>query len=425
MPFVHGSHSTRQRTATPTLNQQVVTVEQSILDNIKQNGFDSNTTINNGLGGLWINWRYGTSPLQTNFNGSGVPDGPGVIPPRHDVLTDLRYLHTLWLYKAQHPTDTQYDSEVARYTPIVKAEFANTNDERGWLFDEEFMDLYQLSQDTFYQNAALSLANGYAKAIDPNVGIMYKTSSTHPQGYYRTDNVLEAGCALIQAGTLFGNAQWIQQGQTIVSFVYSHAYIAQYHTFAQQMDQVLTPGRTVNPSETFYIDHYRNYTILGNTMRPESISQIILSLLHSYQVTGTADFLQKALDLLNPLSLPANSLSMWDTTYLGYYYAVAFNGMTAQQPGTFTVDSTKKEAGTQITMLWAFHLADTLTNNMYASMESQMLTVALDKTYYATGHGVLYEMRPDWSLVTIKGIPEDWVTTEAMGAELEGLFTQQ
>lgn len=32
-------------------------------------------------------------------------------------------------------------------------------------------------------------------------------------------------------------------------------------------------------------------------------------------------------------------------------------------------------------------------------------------------------MKPEWSLLTIKGIPEDWVTTEAMGIELESLFS--
>ena len=32
-------------------------------------------------------------------------------------------------------------------------------------------------------------------------------------------------------------------------------------------------------------------------------------------------------------------------------------------------------------------------------------------------------MQPDWSLVTIKGIPEDSVTTVAMGIELENLFS--
>ena len=412
------SHNLRPLTVDPN----VLAVEQSILNNIKQNGFDANPKINNGLGGLWLNWLYGSNPLQTNFNGSGKPDGPKIVPPRHDMLTDLRYLHALWLYKSQNPTDTQYDSEVAKYTAIVKAEFTSSGNTRGWLVDEEFIDLYHLSNDPFYQSAAVSLVTHYAKSIDPKVGITYQTNSAHPYGYYRPDWALEQGCALIQLGTEMANATWVTQGQAMINFVYSHAYIAQYHTFPDQLDRVLLPGGGVNPSETFYVDKFRNYIVHGNLMKVGSIAQIIISLLHTYQITQNTDFLNKALDLLNPLSLPANTLGMWDTTYLGYYYQLQFSGTGPQQPGTITVDMDKKEAGRQEEMLWAFHLADQLTNGQYANMEALMKTVALTKAYYAPGHGVLDEVTRQWTLLTVGGRPENWVTSEAMGIELEALL---
>ncbi|HEY7418355.1 MAG TPA: hypothetical protein VH593_24450, partial [Ktedonobacteraceae bacterium] len=50
---------------------QALAMERDVLNNIMQNGFDGNPGINNGLGGLWVNWIYGTNPLQTNLNGSG------------------------------------------------------------------------------------------------------------------------------------------------------------------------------------------------------------------------------------------------------------------------------------------------------------------------------------------------------------------
>lgn len=410
-------------TASPT-EPIVKSVVVSILDNIKQNGFNSDSSINNGLGGLWINWRYGTDPLQTNFAGSGNPDKSSITPPRHDPLTDIRYLHNLWLYKSQNPSDTRYDSEIAKYTPIIKTEFANAHDERGWLYDEEFIDLYALSGDSFYKDQALNLVTSYANAIDPNVGIMYKKSTNHTQGFYRVDLVLESGLALIQAGTQFNNPSWIQQGQRIVNFVYTHAYIPQYHTFGNQMDQVLLPDGSVNPSEIFYVDKYKYYTIQGNTMRMGSISQIIISLLHTYQVTHNQDFLTKAEDLLDSLSLPTNSLGMWDTTDLGYFGAVTFHGTTPQRPGSITVSKGKKEAGRQVLMLWAFHLANRFTKNKYQNMENQMLSVALTKAFYAPGHGVLYEVNRNWTPLRFSdGTLADVVTTEAMGAELESLFS--
>ncbi|MFL5627259.1 MAG: hypothetical protein ACJ788_16900, partial [Ktedonobacteraceae bacterium] len=269
-------------------------------------------------------------------------------------------------------------------------------------------------------------AAGYAKAIDPSVGIFYKKNDLHPQGYYRPSDNLEAACALIQAGTLFNHPMWVQQGQTMLNFLYAHAYIPTYHTFADQMDQVLTPSGTVNPSEVFYGGTFRNYTVRGNIMRMGSSSQMIISLLHTYQVTHNQDFLSKAEDLLDPLSLPQNSLGMWDSSHLGYFVSATFKGTTPQQPGSITVAKGKKEAGRQILMLWAFHLANQFTHNKYQEMEHLMLTVALNKAYYAPGHGVVYETRSDWTLLTFPNHTlEDAVTTEAMGIELEGLFASQ
>ncbi len=414
LPFLYLFFTQKQQTihrGTPTpgpvnpvpgpVSSTVKRVEISILDNIKQNGFNSQAP------GLWVNWRYGTDPLQTNINGSGIAGGPG---SGHDPLTDIRYLHNLWLYTSQNPKDTRYESEIAKYTPIVKAEFAGTTSQRGWLFDEEFLDLYNLSHDTFYRDAAKGMAVGYAKAIDPSVGIFYKKNDLYPQGYYRPSDDLEAACALIQAGTLFNHPTWVQQGQTMLNFLYAHAYIPTYHTFADQMDQVLTPSGTVNP----------------NIMRTGGISQMIISLLHTYQMTHNRDFLSKAEDLLAPLSLPENSLGMWDSSNLGYFTSVVFGGTTPQQPGSITVTKGKKEAGRQILMLWAFHLANEFTHNKYQEMEKQMFTIALNKAYYAPGHGVVYEIKPDWTLLTFPNhTPEDAVTTEAMGIELESLFALQ
>jgi hypothetical protein len=409
------------------VNTTALSVEQSILDNIKQNGFDDNSQINGGLGGLWLNWQYGSNPLQTNFNDSGQPDGPDVVPPRHDELTDLRYLHSLWLYKSQNPRDTQYDSEIAKYTPIVKHEFASTGNEHGWLFDEEFMDLYRLSKDPFYLNTALSLVSHYSSSIEtsnPRVGIIYETNSAHPYGYYRPDFAIEQGCALIIAGTQEKNTLWIQQGQTAINFVYAHAYIAQYHAFPDQLDQVLLPGGGVNPSETFYLDSSKD----GSLMKAGSTAQIIIALLHTYQATRSIGFLNDAVDLLNARSLPNNALSsMWDPTYLGYYQQVKFTRTGPEAPGSLTLDTTNKESGRQESILWALHLANLLTARRYLVLhtrEMQMQTVVLTKAYYAPGHGVLYEMTKQWTPVTINNHPATWVTTEAMGIELESLMEE-
>ncbi len=298
---------------TAVINPAVNAVELDMLNNIKTYGFNADPTINGGLGGLWVNWRYGTSPLQTNVNGTGETDEMSGNSVRHDPLTDLRYLHDLWLYKAQNPTDNRFESEITRYTPIVKYEYKNSHDTRGWLYDE-FVGLYSLSHDSFYKDTAASLATGFAKAFNPTVGSIFKpNSSGHDQGSYRVDLTLEAGCALVQAGTLFDNPQWTQEGLSTIKFIYDHAYISQYHIFPDQMDNVLNGDGSVNAQEQFFSGQSNSngssYAVKGGQTQLGNISQIVTSLLDTYQMTHTQDFLAKATDLLDALSLPNNSLA--------------------------------------------------------------------------------------------------------------------
>lgn len=408
-------------TLVPVPAAAVLNVEQSILNNIQTNGDARNTKFNGGLGGLWVNWR-GASPspsFQTNLDDNGHPDST-----RHDPLTDIRYLHALWLYKSQHPTDTRYQSELDKYTKIIQKEYTQSNNERGWLFDEEFLDLYRLSQDPFYKETAISLATSYAQNFNAKVGIIFKRNAQHPQGSYRVDLVLEAGCALIQAGTLFQHPDWVQKGQSIINFIYAHAYIPRYHMFPEQIDQVLLPDGSVNPTEVFYSDSQRqSYTVSGNIMEMGALSQMIFSLVSVYQVTHQQDFLNKATDLLDQVSLPQNPLNLWDKEHEGYYMGIVFTGTGPGDPGQIQMKSLTKEAGRQMTMLPVFHLMNSFTNNKYQLMEEQMRDVALYKAYYAPAQGVLYEVNADWTPKLVHGQPQNWVTSEAMGVELEALFT--
>ncbi|MBO0794727.1 MAG: hypothetical protein J2P36_27765, partial [Ktedonobacteraceae bacterium] len=245
-------HPAPTTTAAPLQGKTPDALALDMLNNIKANGFNGKPSINNGLGGLWINWRYGTKPLQTNLNGSGFADDPKQDPPRHDKLTDLRYVHALWLYKSLHKQDHQFDKDLARYTAIVKHEFTDIKNERGWLYDL-FVDLYQLSGDRFYQLAANSLASYFYNTLyHQDTGIAFLTNSEHPHGYYRADLALEQGCALIQAGKTFNMSEWEDAGRRLVQTVYKTAYLSQYHLLLYQLDNVLLPGGAINPNPRIY-----------------------------------------------------------------------------------------------------------------------------------------------------------------------------
>ncbi len=414
---------------TPTATVPAATVERivvTVLQNIRTNGFDAQA--NDGLGGLWINWRYGTQPLETNFDDAGNAHGSSV-PPQQDRLVDLRYLHTLWLYKTQHRDDAQFDGELMKYTSIVKHEFSGQPDERGWVFDT-LVDLYHLSHDAFYKHAAQAeVVFLDTKRFHRSVGAYYKTSRTHPRGYYPVDEALEAGCALLQAGSLFHHKQWTRDGKTILAFVYQHAFLRRYHVFVSYMDNVLLAKGKLNPTETFFRGKdLGGHLINGGRVSVGQAAQEILSLLHAYQVTRDKTLLDRAQELLAPFMARPNTLGLWDKHHLGYYAALTFPGKTIAHPGTPTLSKKTKESGRQLLMLEAFQVANTLTGGQYTGMVIAMEKVAVDKAFYAPGHGYLDQETADWKPRVLQtganaGEAEDWVTTEAMGIALEALLS--
>ncbi|GCE10201.1 hypothetical protein [Tengunoibacter tsumagoiensis] len=421
--------STNSPSQTTLLAQQMPfnaqQVEFDLLNNIKQFGVNSDPHLNNGLGGLWVNWRYGSSPLQTNINGTGQTDGAEGISLRHDDLTDLRYLHNLWSYKHAYPHETTFDKELNRFTKIIRQEFTGTENERGWIYNV-FMNLYTLSHDQFYLDTALNLIQGYAEHFQSQVGMIFKINAKHPHGTYRVDYAIEQACDLIEAGTQFHQSEWVAKGYSVLSFVYNHAYIARYNTFATQMEDVLNRDGSVNAHETFYVGYSNQYLVHGNHMQMGGMSQIIVSLLQAYAITQKNALLDKATSLLDQLISPTSGLQMWDQQNGGYFFSANFSGSTASEPGTLTVDRNRKEAGRQSIMLQTFHLANKFTRNKYKDMEQKMLLVALHHIYDPNVHGVHYMVRADWSPVKFtNGTPDTVSTSEAIGAELESLFSVQ
>ncbi len=414
---------------TPTPTVPAATVEGIVVNvpkNIHTNGFDGQA--NDGLGGLWINWRYGTQPLQTNFDDAGNAHGSSV-PPRQDRLVDLRYVHTLWLYKRQHLDDVQFDGELMKYTNIVKHEFTNHPDERGWVFDT-LVDLYRLSHDAFYKHAVQAeVVFLDTQHFHRSVGAYYKTSRTHPRGYYPVDQALEAGCALLQAGSLFHHKQWTKDGKTILAFVYQHAFLRHYHVFVSYMDHVLLQSGKLNPTETFFRGKdLGGHLINGGRVSVGQAAQEILSLLHAYESTRDETLLDKVQELLAPLRAKPNALGLWDMHHLGYYAALTFPSKTIAHPGTPVLSKKTKEGGQQLLMLEAFQVADTLAGGTYSSMVLAMEQVAVNRAYYAAGHGYLDQETADWKPLVLQtganaGEAKDWVTTEAMGIALEALLS--
>lgn len=407
----------------------------SVLQNIRINGYNYTST---GKSGLLINWRYGTNPLLANggkcqiSNGSNSCNNPG-----HDRLTDIRYLHNLLSWKSTNPADRQFDDDITRYTQVVKREFVSGTDERGFIYNE-WMDMYSLTNDLWYKQAA----QNWASAIDGpyyfhrSIGALYKGGNKG--GQYRSSDVVSEASSLIRAGKYFGNLQWVQDGQEAIQFVVTHAYITQYYTFMGVMDKILNADGTVNPNESIYHGQSNHaYAINGNTVKAAGeLGDAVYALLLAYQVDPTytllvngksETMLQFSEEIIGTNLLPSsNALGVWDAANEGYFFGVRFSGTSFDSPGVPTLDSSVKESGRQFVILKLFHLVNQLDHNKYQDMEQRMTRIAINKAYYTDGHGFLYAMTPNWQPTTQKnGQLGNYVTTEAMGIVLEALLQQE
>ena len=244
------------------------------------------------------------------------------------------------------------------------------------------------------------------------------------------------GAALIQAGVYFNRSDWKQAGETALVYLKSHAYLPQYHVYLHLLGNVVNPDGSANPDPTILMtDPFASAggdtsqpgnvppAADGGNVKAGSIGAEAFSFLRAYQATHDQTYLSSALDLLNVLSPSSNALGLWDSVNLGYFYAVGFSGSDYQHPGTPKLKQGEKEAGRQQNVLRAVHLADTLTGGQYQSFESALLYVAVDKAYYAPGHGYLYSTQPNWQPHVRKGATRNFVTTEAMGIALEALLS--
>lgn len=271
-----------------------------LLRNMRDNGYNHCPGPANGM---YVNWRYGTVPLQVNFTSAGTTDPSPC--DRHDRLTDLRFLHNLLHYRRLFPADREFDSTIAQYTAIVKADFADGADDRGWAYFE-FAQMAKLSPDPFFASTAAGLIRNWLGG-QPVAD--------------RGDWAVEQAAAMIYHGRLHHDDALVRTGFSRLAIAYRTYYNAQYH-------MILSQGQ----------------------VKSGEVGQEIEDLTWA-GLPGAAH------DLLNGIQS-----AMWDHQHGGYIFKVDFR----TTPPTF--DATTKETGRQAEMLDAALVAGDrwLTSTMLA-----------------------------------------------------------
>lgn len=414
-------------------NPAVTSLVQQVLTNEATNGWGNLPGVNNGLGTLWTNWLTGSNPLTTNWsdNGyecavtNGVPDC-SVSSPKTDPHVDERFLHTLLLYKHQHPGDHRYDPTIRKWTAIFKAEWAKPEDQRGWTYDE-LADMYRLTSDHWYIDQAHYLADWYRTAnYHASCGCLYLTDSTHSDGEYRPIDMMPEATAMVQEGMRTSDRAMVAAGRSAYKFIVTHAWLKGYNVPTYWLQDVFNPDGTVNPDENFYSGNGVpgvGGQVEGNQIHSmDGFAIVIQDSLHAYEVTRDPLYRSTADQLLTSFSPQVNSIGAWDPTYGGWCRNVDFSGASVDDPGAATVLCDYKEVGRQIGMLDAYHLADTVAGGHWQQDEAILTKLAIGPMYYAAGQGYLYRSNPDFSPFVYHGTAETWVTTEADGIALEALL---
>jgi hypothetical protein len=356
-------------------------------------------------GGLFINWRgtwqgdFATAAANTDIQESGLSDQQAGSAPRHDPLTDLTYLVSLYAYQAISPQDRVFGLDANRMEPVVRQEFANVGYYRCWVYFQ-LRDLGELQSGQGWDTiAARFAASVYLHYYDSQAGTI---ADPRHDGIYRTDYAAECGAMLIDAGERAHNAAWIGAGNSTLAHLLRRAQNPHTHLFPLQMRLGATQD-TVAQAQL--------------TMGEEA--QLLTAFLDAYDLTGNKSYLDAAIQATSSLYSPA--IGLWDQVQGGFFFSVDAQGGDLQ---------TRYKESRQAWMLPLLQHLARIEGGVWALRQQQMLTVVRDRLWQPGIHGYPYRVSPNFALYQSTDGPghtpvvENWVTSEAMGIACESLESQ-
>jgi hypothetical protein len=343
-------------------------------------------------GGLYINWKM-DDPAVTN----AVRPGPDGNPQHnHDIQVDLLYLTALAEYHAIHPLDHTYVQDIAHMTSVVIADFHVYSLPKGWIYFYILQDGLLLNNSTLVQEAHSIAVNYYIHWYDPTVGVVY--DRTHHPGDYSTNDSLECGAALIEAGQRWKQVDWVIAGKKTIDHVLAVGLNRHYQLFYDSL--------TVNPHGQDTVENYQ--------AKPGTQGESVDALVTAYELTHNREYLDVAGQVLHSLF---GSSGLWDQPRGGFFFARELN--------TGKLLTGYKETRSQTITLIGLHHFNQVTRQSMSLQERQLIAVIATHFYQGTYHGFFYRVTPDFKIYVSRpgaGIGvEDYFSTEAIGSSLVAL----
>ena len=261
-------------------------------------------------------------------------------------------------------TDLRYLANLWRYSALFKSH-AYDDDIKKYtpivLTEFDHVDPRGWVYNEFRDMAELSGDPRYTAEVN-KILAAFAEKPMHPN---RVDWIVEQSSALIQSGV----PQYVSIGKDRLS-----------RTMAQ------------------YLSPQWGLVFWGEDMDVKTVQQLDIAIA-----------LAKAGDVNGAKNIVKSLAPLWDNQFGGFYEGATISGNSLKIKD-------KKTGGR---MAETLELAKLIGDQ---SLLSKSLPIVYGKVYLADLNGVVYEQRPDWSLYTIYGSREDWVTSEAMGLMLEALF---
>ncbi|GCE12617.1 hypothetical protein KTT_24760 [Tengunoibacter tsumagoiensis] len=385
---------------TPQVSQLSPVIDQltqQVLLNIREHGWNA-SAMDHGqtTGGLYINWKM-DDPSQTNALKTG---SDGETSGSHDPQVELYYLNALAEYKTLHPQDQSFNGDIQKALPYIRADFANYNVPKGWIYFYLLRDGSLLHDDQLVNEAHLAATNFYTHWYDPNAGLVYNRA--HSPGVYNTEHALNCAAALIDAGKRWNEPTWVTAGEEGIDHVISVALDPQTHLFYNNVN-VLADG---------------SQQVLNHQAKPSTQGNGVEALLTAYNLTHNQHYLDVAGQVLQSMF----SSRLWDDVNGGLFFALDLD--------TNVLEQSYKETRAQTLSLIALHRYNLLMHQLgqpqiQMEKETKLIDVLSHNFYQSTYHGFFYRMTPTFQVYRSHagtGIGyEDYFTTEAMGTALDAL----
>ncbi|WP_455498702.1 hypothetical protein [Coprobacter sp.] len=402
--------------------------------------------------GIYINWHR-DFPNQIN-NTSGGDFEERNTDTRHDAQNDIRALQHYYWFKALHNNTDFFDRAIKRLLPTVKSKYAKPSIAKGWLYYVllRLMEYTDNPDDKeFWENAIMYWGQNVYNMIDHDLGVYYQTnmgncdcgsSTIYLDKAYRVDHQVEAGAAMVHAGTRFNKPEWVDAGFRQVLTTYEHAFSEKYGMFGR-IYLLGNSGYKKNSDGTKTIYDYSAFQnkLWDGQAKLGEVSEEADALLKAAAITTNPEIRDKFVEIATKMLDALRIQPVHDRNYGGFYQMmyVADSG-DGKKAGK--VMDTKKEMR-QASLLGTYNFANRFLENQWQDMEREMYYVLVNTQtdtpkgmflpdvevsegetingYRKTLAGYSFQLSSDWSVYG-KSVAENWVSNESNSLILLGLF---